>query len=161
MKTPFFEQIQEIKDSYNFLNASLFTLTENLKTKMRPFCCIYCNQNVSNTCDQCNKKESPEKIFFHTFHYLKQKKWDKYANKILRKNIYPYDYIISESVLKETKFPPKAAFFDCLREKTISDDDYALGKDIWDTLKMSTLAEYAELYAVMDITLLGDIFQGW
>ena len=43
---------------------------------------------------------------------------------LARKGVYPYDYVTSIDKLKETKLPPKEAFYSKLLNEEISDEDY-------------------------------------
>ena len=43
---------------------------------------------------------------------------------LTRKGVYPYDYVTSIKQLKETKLPPKEAFYSKLLDEEISDEDY-------------------------------------
>ena len=43
---------------------------------------------------------------------------------LLRKGVYPYDYVDNASKLQDTTLPPKATFYSMLSDEDISDDDY-------------------------------------
>ena len=43
---------------------------------------------------------------------------------LLKKGVYPYDYVNTLEQLKETKLPPKEAFYTKLNDENISDKDY-------------------------------------
>ena len=44
---------------------------------------------------------------------------------LLRKGVYPYEYMDSWERFEETKLPPKEAFYSKLTDANISDSDYA------------------------------------
>ena len=44
---------------------------------------------------------------------------------VMRKGVYPYEYMNTLERLKETKLPPKEAFYSKLNNEDISDEDYA------------------------------------
>ena len=51
-------------------------------------------------------------------------------NLIKRKGVYPYGYMDSLEWFKETKLPPKEAFYSKLTEEDISDEDYTHAKKV-------------------------------
>ena len=50
---------------------------------------------------------------------------------LLRKGIYPYDYVNSVERLTETELPPKSAFYSKLNDCDISDADYNHAQTVW------------------------------
>lgn len=58
---------------------------------------------------------------------------------LLRKQVYPYDYMDSESKFDETALPPKAAFFNTLNDEHISDDDYTHALKVWEKFSIENL----------------------
>ena len=50
---------------------------------------------------------------------------------LLRKGVYPYDYVDSPERLKETSLPPQAAFYSILNQEAISQEDYAHAEEVW------------------------------
>ena len=65
---------------------------------------------------------------------------------LLRKGVYPYDYVNSLEKLQESSFPPKEAFYSKLNEEDISDEDYQHAQNVWTTFEMKTMREYHDLY---------------
>lgn len=49
---------------------------------------------------------------------------------LMRKGVYPYDYMDSIERLSETELPPKSAFYSKLNDAEISDKDYAYVKEV-------------------------------
>ena len=47
---------------------------------------------------------------------------------LLRKDVYPYDYVDGPEKLEETQLPPKQEFYSKLYEEGISDEDYQHAK---------------------------------
>ncbi|XP_068240162.1 uncharacterized protein [Palaemon carinicauda] len=72
-----------------------------------------------------------------------------------------YDYIDSLAKLKETHFPPKTAFYNKLRERDISEEEYKRAQRVWDISKCKTLKNFLLLYLIVDTALLGDILIWW
>ena len=80
---------------------------------------------------------------------------------ILRKGVFPYDYIDSFERYKENKLPKKEEFDNKLNESEISDKDYQHAQNIWNTYKCKNLGEYSDLYLKTDVLLLADIFENF
>ncbi|XP_015914701.2 uncharacterized protein [Parasteatoda tepidariorum] len=80
---------------------------------------------------------------------------------VLRKGVYPYDYIDHENKFKETTLPPPSAFHSKLNDCPISNEDYENAKKVWQTFKMSSLGEYSDLYVKTDALLLADVFENF
>ena len=76
-----------------------------------------------------------------------------------RKGVYPYDYVTSIERLKETKLPPKEAFYSKLDDKEIKDKDYQHALNVWNTFNCQTLQDYHDLYLKSDVLLLADVFE--
>ena len=80
---------------------------------------------------------------------------------LLRKGVYPYEYMDSWEKFDETSIPPKEAFYSELNEEGISDADYARVQKIWEVFKIKKLGEFHDLYAQSDTLLLADVFENF
>ena len=69
---------------------------------------------------------------------------------LLRKGIYPYEYIDSWKKFNENTIPPKEAFYSELNLEGISDADYEHVKKVWEALEIKSLCEYHDLYVQSD-----------
>ena len=63
--------------------------------------------------------------------------------------------------LKETKLPPKEAFYSKLNDKEISDKDYEHAHNVWKTFNCQTLQDYHDIYLKSDVLLLADVFENF
>ena len=80
---------------------------------------------------------------------------------LTRKGVYPYEYMNSLERLKETKLPPKGAFYSRLNDEGISDKDYLHAQNVWKTFEMKTLKDYHNLYNQVDVLLLADVLENF
>ena len=80
---------------------------------------------------------------------------------LLRKGVYPYEYIDCIEKMNETSLPSKDAFYSRLNDENISDDDYKHAQDVWAEFDMKTLRQYHDLYNVSDVLLLCDVFENF
>ena len=60
---------------------------------------------------------------------------------LLRKQVYPYEYMNSWDRFIETSLPPKDAFYNKLRGQAIRDDDYAHAQMLWYTFGCKTILD--------------------
>ena len=78
---------------------------------------------------------------------------------LLRKGIFPYDWMDSIQKLKETELPPKEAFYSKLNDSDVSDEDYQHAQNVWREFEMKTFKDYLNLYNKTDVLLLADVFE--
>ena len=80
---------------------------------------------------------------------------------LLRKGIYPYEYMDSWEKFDETTLPPKEAFHSNLNLEDISDKDYAHVQKVWEVFEIKNCGEYHDLYVQSDTLLLADVFENF
>ena len=71
---------------------------------------------------------------------------DEKLQLLMRKGVFPYDYIDSWDRMVEEQLPPKEAFFNKLKDTDISDDDYKHAQTVWQTFHIKNLYSYLYLY---------------
>jgi len=64
---------------------------------------------------------------------------------LLRKGVFPYDYVDGLEMLKEEKLPPKQAFYSRLSDENISDEDHSHAQMVRKEFGVSTFRNYLEL----------------
>ena len=80
---------------------------------------------------------------------------------LLKKGIYPYEYMDSFERFDETQLPEKEKFFSSLSGKGITDEEYAHAQKVWETFGCRTLGDYHDLYVITDVVLLADVFENF
>ena len=82
-------------------------------------------------------------------------------NLLLRKGVYPYEYMDSFERFNERSLPSKEAFYSSLKMEEVKDEDYEHAKRVWDELGMQTMGQYHDVYLMMDTLLLADVFESY
>ena len=80
---------------------------------------------------------------------------------LLRKRIYPFEYIDSWKRFGETTIPPKEAFYSELNLENITDKDYEHVKKVWEAFEIKNVDEYHNLFVQCDTFLLADVFENF
>ena len=78
---------------------------------------------------------------------------------LLRKGIYPYEYMDSWQRFDETSLPDKEAFYSNLNMEDITDVDCRQGKTVFEYLINKNLGDYHDSYVQSDTLLLTDVFE--
>ena len=92
---------------------------------------------------------------------LMAKEFEMDCEFLLRKGVYPYDYVDSPEKLHETALPPKEAFYSQLNEENITDEDYNYASFVWNHFSCRTLGDYHDLYLKVDVIQLADVFESF
>ena len=80
---------------------------------------------------------------------------------LLRRDIYPYEYVNGWEKFKETSFPEKEEFYSNLNMEDITDADYMHAKRVCKDFEIKNLAEYHDLYLKSDTSLLANAFESF
>ena len=80
---------------------------------------------------------------------------------LLRKGIYPYEYMDSWERFDENTIPPKKAFYSELNLENITDKDYEHVNKAWEAFEIKNLGKYHDLYVQCDTFLLADVFENF
>ena len=88
--------------------------------------------------------------------------WDGDLHKfvlLLRKGVYPYEYMDRWETFDETLLPDKEVFYSELNLEGISDEDYVHAEKVWEIFEINNRGEYHDLYVRYDTLLLVDVFE--
>ena len=155
--------------------TSLSKLVDNLTDNIHNDKCIKCKSNLCFVraineklifkCIDCEKeyekdynKELLER-FANTYKFC-----DNDLNKfimLLRKGVYPYEYIDGWDKFNEKIIQSKESFYSKLTLENISETDYAYANNVFKKFNIDNLGEYHDLYVRSDTLLLADIFENF
>ena len=119
------------KDSYQFLNVSLDRLTANLYKAGANNFLLLKNEFAGND----------------------------NVDLLLRKGIYPYDYMDTFDRFEERELPPIENFYNALTDENLSDADYARAKNVWQKFNCVNMGDYHDLYLKTDVLQLADVWE--
>ena len=77
---------------------------------------------------------------------------------LLRKGVYPYEYMDDWEEFNETWLPEKE-FYTNLNMEDISDANYMQAKRVCIEFEIKNFGEYHDLYLKSDLLLLADVFE--
>ena len=80
---------------------------------------------------------------------------------MLRKGVYPYEYMDDWEKLKETSLPEKEGFFNNLNMEDITDADYTHAKRVCEDSEIKNLGEDHDFFVQSDTLLLADVFENF
>ena len=118
------------------------------------FRCFTCKKNYEK---DFNKELM--KRFANTYNFC-----DNDLNKfifLLRKGVYPYEYMDNWERFDETSLPDKESFCGSLDMENIDDIDYRHSNNVLKKSKLKNLGEYHDLYVQSDTLLLADLFENF
>ena len=106
------------KESETCRITTYFLENTNVKDDIIEYKCLWCNKNFQKQFDENLKMQ-----FVNTYKFFNHK-----INKfilLLRKNVYPYQYMDGWEKFNETSLPEKEDFYSHLNMEDITDVDYA------------------------------------
>ena len=83
------------------------------------------------------------------------------ARLLLRKVVYPYEYMDSFEKFDKSELPTKDQFYSTIKKEHVTDEDYEHALLVFKKLGMSTLGEYHDVYLKTDVVLLSDVFEAF
>ena len=159
-------------DSCRFMSSSLSKLVNNLSEGIHNNKCFDCKSNLDYVRIAKNKKLLL-KCFNCNIYYKKKFNNDlintySFCNNdlnklvlLLRKGVYPYEYMDSWERFSEISLPSKEDFYSNLNMEDISDIDYRHASNVFKGFKLENLGDYHDLYVQNDTLLLADVFNNF
>ena len=86
---------------------------------------------------------------------------DRQKDLLIRKGVYPYEYMDSLHRFDETSLPPIDKFYSSLAQKSISEENYEFARQVWKEFGCKNLGDYHDLYLKSDVLLLTDVFESF
>ena len=80
---------------------------------------------------------------------------------LLRKGVYPYEYMDEWDKFNEKKLPSKGSFYSSLTMEDISDTDYKHANNVFEKFNLNSLGDYHDLFVRSDTLLLADVFENF
>ena len=162
-------------DSYRFMSTSLSKLVDNLSEGLHNNRCVYCKsyldymktkcEKLIHRCFSCKMNYEKDfnkeliKRFANTYNFCNGD-----LNKfilLLRKGVYPYEYMNNWERFNETSLPNKESFYSSLNMENINDIDFRHGNNVFKKFKLKNLREYHDSYVQCDTLLLADVFENF
>ena len=159
-------------DRFRFMATSLSKLVDNLTENIHNDKCLKCmsnlcfvnvmNETLTFECVDCKKEYKK---------YINNKLKERFSNvyefcgynmnkfiTLLRKGVYPYEYMDEWNKFDEKGLPSKESFYSNLTMEDISDMDYKHANNVFKKFNLNNLGEYHDLYVRSDTLLLADVF---
>ena len=162
-------------DSFRFMATSLSKLVDNLTEDIHRDKCVDCKSDLSYMkvidkalifrCFNCKKNYEKEinkeliERFASTYKFCNND-----LNKLvmlLRKGVYPYEYMDGWDKFNKTSIPNKESFYSNLTMENITKTDYIHANNVFKTFKLNNLGDYHDLYVQSDTLLLADFFENF
>ena len=154
------------------MSTSVSTLVDNLSEGIHNNRCVDCKSFLDYI------KNKDEKLILRCFSCKKNYEKDfnkelikRFANTcdnglhkfilLLRKGVYPYEYIDNWEKFDETSLLDKESFYSSLNMENIDDIDYRHGSNVFKKFKLQNLGEHYDLYVQSDTLLLADVFENF
>ena len=80
---------------------------------------------------------------------------------LLRKGVYPDEYMDGWDKFNETSIPSKESFYSNLTMENITETDYIHANNVFKTFKFNNLGDYHDLYVQSNTLLLVDVFENF
>ena len=162
-------------DSYRFMSSSLSKLVDNLSEGIHNNKCVDCNYCLDyikiknkklllkclnfNACYRKKINKDLIKKFKNTYSFCNND-INKFVS-LLRKGVYPYEYVDNWERFSEISLPSKEDFYSNLNMEDINDIDYRHANNVFKRFELENLGQYHDLYVQSDTLLLADVFENF
>ena len=132
----------------------VFLEYESVKDNFIKYKCLSCNKDYSK-----KLKEKLKDQFKNTFKFSNNV--INKLNLLLRKGVYPYEYIDNWEKFNETKITEKEEVYSNLNMADITDVDYIHAKRFHQDFEIKNFVEYYNLYLNCDALFSADVFKNY
>ena len=80
---------------------------------------------------------------------------------LIRKGVYPYEYMDSWDKFEEKRLPSKDEFYSKLNMSGISEKDHQHACKVWNKFDLKNMGDYHDLYLETDVILLANVFESF
>ena len=115
---------------------------------------LFCNKDYLNKIDEELKRDLRTHFSFFNNNNNNINKFIL----LLRKGVYPCEYMNDWKMFKQTSLPEKKEFYSNLIMEDITDADYMNVKKVCKDFEIKNLVEYDDFYLKSDALLLADFF---
>ena len=162
-------------DSYRFMATPLSKLVDNLTENIYGDKCVDCKSDISYmkvideglifrcfNCKKNYKKEINKELIkrFANIYKICNNDLNKFVM-LLRKGVYPYEYMDGWDKFNETSIPSKESSYSNLTMANISETDYRHANNVFKTFKLYNLGDHHDLYVQSDTLLPADVFENF
>ena len=162
-------------DSFRFMSSSLGNLVDNLSDRLHSDKCTDCkayldympikDDQLIFRCFDCSKnykKDFNKELFkrFANIYEFCNRNINKFIL-LLRKGVYPYEYIDSWERCDEALLPKKEDFYSSLNMENITSIDYSHAKKVFKNFNNKNIGDYHDWFVRNDTLLLADAFENF
>ena len=159
-------------DSFRFMSSSLSNIVDNLSEGLHSDKCTDCksyldymttkDQQLIFRCKKNYEKDFNKELIkrFPNIYEFCNGDINKFIL-LLRKGVYPCEYMDSWERFDEASLPDKEAFYSSLNMEYVTNVDHRHAKRVFKSLNNKDLGDYNDLYVQSDKLLLADVFENF
>ena len=158
-------------DSFRFMSSLLSNLVDNLSEGLHCdfiSCLDYMTTKDEQLIFRCFERKKNYKKDFNKKLINRYSSTYEFCNEginkfilLLRKGVYPYEYMDSWKRFEETSLPDKEAFYSSLNMEHITDVDHRHANNVFKNLNNKNLGDYHDSYVQSDTLLLAEVFENF
>ena len=133
------DNLTEAIHKFKCKDCDCFLEYESVKDHLVKYKCLSCNKEYLNKIDEELKKRFKNIFKFSIYDISK-------IILLLRKGVYPYEYLDDWEKFNETTLPEKEEFYSKVNVEDITDADYTHAKRVYKNFEIKNLGEYHDLY---------------
>ena len=158
-------------DSFRFMSSLLSNLVDNLSEGLHCdfiSCLDYMTTKDEQLIFRCFERKKNYKKDFNKKLINRYSSTYEFCNEginkfilLLRKGVYPYEYMDSWKRFDETSLPDKEAFYSSINMEHITDVDHRHANNVFKNLNNKNLGDYHDSYVQSDTLLLAEVFENF